>query len=424
MTIRLATLAQIHQMGGTPPGEGGSGGTVADPTQLPAASGQTRVASTYGRNVAAGATYVDATTGTTILKLTSSSVPSSNSGIYHGYSSGGPVISQEWESGGVKYHTVWLQTGHFVDIRMDTFGTTNWRSAPATGELEGCFSCNTATPRIFYYLSGNTIVRYNTATNSAAPSGIFPKSIGSTGSSPTWLQTQLDDAWIVGMWNSNHTVFCVRTSDGYQRNFSSPQLGEVIDEPHIDRGLGYVYLSVDGTAPNCGLIANMETGAVVNLTGTNSTYPNDDHSDSLYGGLVCPGSWIPTPKAACLIHSDRSVTTRSYGGSSPIAWNGEFHTGAQWMIGQTDPDNSWYVVDNVSGGVAAVIEYHMIGYVNTGNSTARLICCGDNSGTGYNTGGQMHPTLSPDGKLMMWTSNMNGSGRYDVFVARIPTQSV
>ena len=52
----------------------------------------------------------------------------------------------------------------------------------------------------------------------------------------------------------------------------------------------------------------------------------------------------------------------------------------------------------------------------------RILAAHDATGTGYDTGGQPHPTLAPDGKLVMWTSNMNGSARSDVFVARVPTR--
>ena len=46
----------------------------------------------------------------------------------------------------------------------------------------------------------------------------------------------------------------------------------------------------------------------------------------------------------------------------------------------------------------------------------------DATGTSYTDGGQPHPTLAPDGKLVMWVSNMNGSARYDTFIARIPVK--
>jgi Tol biopolymer transport system component len=63
----------------------------------------------------------------------------------------------------------------------------------------------------------------------------------------------------------------------------------------------------------------------------------------------------------------------------------------------------------------------MIGFVSHDLNQVRLLCCGDNSGVGYDTGGQMHPTLSPDGKLLMWTSNMAGSGGFQIFVVKVPT---
>ena len=51
-----------------------------------------------------------------------------------------------------------------------------------------------------------------------------------------------------------------------------------------------------------------------------------------------------------------------------------------------------------------------------------LLAAHDAQGTGYDTGGQPHPTLAPDGKLVMWTSNMGGSGRFDTFMARVPVR--
>ena len=37
-------------------------------------------------------------------------------------------------------------------------------------------------------------------------------------------------------------------------------------------------------------------------------------------------------------------------------------------------------------------------------------------------GGMPFPTLAPDGKLLMFISNQNNSGRHDTFVARIPVR--
>jgi WD40-like Beta Propeller Repeat len=64
----------------------------------------------------------------------------------------------------------------------------------------------------------------------------------------------------------------------------------------------------------------------------------------------------------------------------------------------------------------------MIGVASVATGDVRLLVAHDGVGTGYNTGGQVHPTLSPDGKFLMWVSNMNGSSRFDTFLARIPTR--
>ena len=106
---------------------------VADPTLLPAATGQHPVAGTYGRSLAAGQTYVDPNTGVTVLKLTSSSVPAANSGMSHGYSEGGPNISQPWTgTDGETYYTAKVD-GWLVDVRYGTLTTSNWRRQNSNG---------------------------------------------------------------------------------------------------------------------------------------------------------------------------------------------------------------------------------------------------------------------------------------------------
>ena len=393
-----------------PPPVGGS----ADPTLLPRATGQRPAAGTYGRGLAAGQRYADPLTGVTVLKLTSASVPASNGGVYHGYSEGGPNISQPWiGSDGNTYYTAYVADGWLVDIRYDTFSSSNWRRVPIDGETNWTFSLNPATPRIAYYVDdGNdkTIHRYNTATNQNANAGIFPYTPPASGSGLSWLQVNLNDQWLVGMLNGNATVIAVRLSDGLSRSYSTSFYGGIdIDEPHIDREFPFVYISTNDEA---NLVINLETNQVVSERDPQGL-DAADHEAPLRGKVVYINYTVNG-----IVSTDRSGNVQIAVQPSPVDWSGDWHMAGQWVFNNP---NEYFVMDQWMRDGNYPIRRGMIGFVSIGGDV-RLIAAHDATGSGYDTGGQPHPTLSPDGKLLMWTSNMNGSARFDVFVARIPTR--
>jgi hypothetical protein len=386
-------------------------GAMVDPTLLPKATGQHPLAGTYGRTLAAGQTYTDPLTGVLVLKLTGSSVPNANGGVYHGYSEGGPYISQPWVgTDGNTYYTAYIADGWFVDIRYDTFASTNWRRAPTQGETRAAFSLNPATPRIVYYIepaNDKTIHRYNTATNSNAETGIFPYTTSAAGGSLMWLQVNLNDAWILGMLNSNTTVAGVRISDGLERII--PRGNHDVDEPHIDREFPIVYISTNDQA---NIVINLETGAVVPETDPQGI-DAADHEAPLRGKVVYINYTVNG-----IVSTGRQGNVKIEVQPSPTDWSGDWHMAGQWVF---DNPNEYFVMDQWAGNGNYPIYRGMIGFVSIGGDV-RILTAHDGTGTSYDQGGQVHPTLSPDGKLLMWTSNMNGSGRFDIFVARVPTR--
>jgi hypothetical protein len=65
----------------------------------------------------------------------------------------------------------------------------------------------------------------------------------------------------------------------------------------------------------------------------------------------------------------------------------------------------------------------MIGMVRMSPFSSRLLVAHDSEvsgGSDFDYSSQPQPTLAPDGKLVMWTSNMNGSPRFDTFIAKVP----
>ena len=375
------------------------------------ATGQRPLAGTYGRNLAAGQTYTDPLTGVLVLKLTSSSVPNANGGVYHGYSEGGPFLSQPGVgTDGNTYYTAYLASGWLVDIRYDTFASSNWRTVPANGEINFAFSLNPATPRIGYYIDdGNnkTIHRYNTATNSNADTGIFPYTTSATGSSLSWLQVNLNDGWLVGMLNSNSTIVGVRISDGLERII--PRGTNDVDEPHIDREFPIVYISTNNQQ---NIVVNLETGAVVPETDPQGV-DVADHEAPLRGKVVAV-QWTVNG----IISTSRTGNVTVAVTPSPTDWSGDWHMAGQWVWNNP---SEYFLLDQWANNGNYAIRQGMIGLVSIAGDV-RILVAHDGTGTGYDTGGQVHPTFAPDGKLVMWTSNMSGSGRYDVFVARVPTR--
>jgi hypothetical protein len=399
---------------GEPTGQDGGGfpsQSVADPTKLPLATGQRPAAGAYGRNLAGGQTYVDPNTGVTVLKLTSASVPASNGGMYHGYSEGGPNISQPWTgTDGETYYTAkvgeWL-----VDIRYSTFTSLNWRRVDYWGEIGLAFSLNPATPRIAYLVNDKRVDRYNTATNATENTGRWPWNIGAAGDYPQWLQTQVNDTWLVAMLQSTTTIVGFRPSDGFERAVTPAAAGVLIDEPHLDREDPVVYISGDSPVKN--KMVNLATGSFKVPTDPNG-WAQDSHQAPMRGKTVAQGHW----QANAMVATGTDGRVWKVASPTPTDVNGDYHLAGQWVFNNP---SEYFTADQWASNGSNAIYRGMIGFVSM-SGDVRLLAATDATGTGYGTGGQPHPTLAPDGKFVMWTSNMNGSGRYDTFIARVPVK--
>jgi hypothetical protein len=392
-------------------------GNIANPTLLPLASGARPVTGTYGRNISAGQTYADPNTGVTVLKVTDASTPTSNSGMDKGYSEGGPHISQPWTgTDGQTYYTLKV-ADRLVDLRYGTLALTNWRNVGADGEVDFAFSLNPATPRIGYTIEDNgtkRVSRYNTATNQIENTGNWPWIASASGTSFEWLQNNLNDKWFVGMLNSNHTVVAFRPSDGFQRSFTQSATGLTIDEPHIDRELPYVYLSTS-EANQQNVVGFLETGAT--RTPANSSWQSDDHAATLRGMVTGIGHW---ERNKVYYYDVVTNTTVEYANAPQvIGYPGDWHMAGQWVFNNGTGPGQWFVVDPWGSDFAsASIRVGMIGIVRMSPFSARILAAHDSQPSSYES--QPQSTISPDGKLVMWTSNMGGKARTDVFVARMP----
>ena len=413
-----ATITASYQgIDGSAPVVVGAGtpGALVDPSLLPAATGQHPATGTYGRSLSSGQTYRDPLTNVTVLRVTDARTPRANTGVYGNYSEGGPYISQPWTGGdGHTYYTLWLagDDGWFVDVQYPALTLSNWRAAPASNETQGAWSLNPATPRIFFYGEGNTVNRYDTQAMALANTGRFPWTIAtSVGTNIGWLQTQLNDTWLVGMMNSNSTIVGWRQADGFQRTITESAYGVTIDEPHIDREFPVVYVSRDNVGPQ-NKVVNLATGVATDPPQADDAI-NDDHNGVLRGKIVGV-SWSTNSIIAVDWQGHRSTVVNP----SPTDPFGDYHMSGQWVLNNPD---EWFLVDQWQGTGNYKIYRGQIGLASAKTGDVRLLAASDATGGNY-AGGQPHPTFSPDGKLMFFCSNMNGSSRFDVFLVKLPTR--
>jgi len=402
-------------------------GAIADPTQLPIAARQPPPAGTYGRNLTSGQTYIDPVAGTMVLKLTDANTPAVNTRAYHDYSEGGPYISQPWlGTDGQTYYTFMVGVGpnrYLVDLRYDNLALSNWRLIDLDGDLSFAFSLDPSTPRIaFVELNSlsNVVQRYNTATNRVENVGNWPwrPAAGSI----NWLQTQLNDTWLLAM-AGNTTVVAFRPSDGLKRSWAPANL----DEPHLDREKPYAYIAAAVGADNVIQVANLVTGAAL------FTAPGDplwsqqpgilavnSHSVPLRGHMVGVSHYINHVYWRYDVVAN--VTTSFTDVDNVTGFPGQEHRSGQWVFNNGDGNTSqWWTTDpSGSDDSNGAIRTGMIGLVNINGTSARLLAVHNSTG-GNVYDAQPHTTIAPDGKFVMWTSDNHGT-RTDVYVVRVPVK--
>lgn len=349
------------RLGVTPAAPSGT----TDPTQLPVASGQLPDFAAYtGRGLAANATYTDPVTGVTVLKLTSSTVPVANTSITHDYSSIN-AISHPWTSGSdtfVTAHINALSQGsgrYLVDINLTTPGYTNYRAAPGAGtrDMQFVFSQNPATPRIAYYIKNTangwrSIARYDTSTNTDAPSGNFPKEFGGGGPATEdlqWLQQDKNDQWFACMGRASGFVIAWDATNNVTRSRTQAQIATLyspssaaIDEPHIDLDGVYCYIA----APKAGVnnLVQWDLGAD-SITDTGIVYSHlaGYRSLAVYGnGSNRQARRVPSSGAVTEYLDNDSCT------------DGDQHRSLNWIQSGTATDN-WILIDCQGDGALSDI---------------------------------------------------------------------
>jgi len=387
---------------------------VADPSLLPAATGQLKNVSAYTalnvRGMAAGSSYTDPVTGVRAWKVTSASVPTSGPFQSHFYSEGPAQVSWEWAAG---KSTLYLLSGYLVDFTRGV-GFSNWRSVPS-GTKQLTFSKNPATPRIAFVAVGSQLRRYDIGTNSYVDTGNFPASFNIE----TWLQQDKDDRWFVANGASSGTVIAwnSQTGQSYTRSVSG------LDEPYLERDGRYVMLNGSSTQ-----IWDLSNNTVAGFSAPGNT--SVGHVPSLRGFFILSDvqtgqgitpQWRADPSAA---RSHAQFGTLD--GYAPDA-----HPSGMWV--QTDAElgnnlaRQWWLRTSYNWSYTATGAgaKEAIAFLRADGSGFRLLLhhysvVPTNGADNYWS--MPRGTLSVDGKLVMFDSNMNNSPRSDVFLAEVPVR--
>ena len=398
-------------------------GSVADPTLLPVASGQgPNMAAYTALNVAsqpAGFSYTDPVTGVKVWKVTSSSVPTANPHAGHDYADGPNEVSRGWGAGN-NTHTILFYAGivgvgspyYLVDFTRGV-GFTNYRQLPAGAQpvTDLCFSFSSVVgqERIAYVINGNQVKRFNTATMQVENTGFFPL----TGTFQRWLHQDKNDIWFTGL-QDNSTAFAWNSQTNELRTHSETWL----NEPRLERDGRYIALTTSNSTirlwdlatntfgPTQTDVLNIWLGHNANLRGmwvttdVNASAPFDLDRYYPSGGQIVKTRFLNNSAGAGVHHAGNWVQSDAeLGGNLNRQWS---------FVGGVD-NNAF---------TATALWKQAIGVMRADGSDARLLVHHYSTNATYSDDPFVKP--SPDGKVVMFDSNMAGSGRYDVFVAEMP----
>lgn len=436
--------------------------TVADPTLLPVATTNQapRTTAYDALNVpalSAGSSYSDPTTRVTIYKLTSATYPTSTptSNCHaspwwgHDYVEGGNEVSlpyngdtrtilvrQDPDCGG-PYWLVDFTPGVGVsNARQLTAALTPWI------DLAFTFSDNPATPYYAYVSTVGAnesciIRRIDIRTNppAEAPGSGWPLTDAATAPDcAVWLQQSENDSffmWMRGAANGS-TVVGYQPSTGTVKTPPEDQYYQYLNEPRIDRAGRYVALTVCPANPceACGFeIWDWQTNSIAweQPCGYDSSNPN-----------IIPWGHVASLKDRWMYVDSNMAFPYEYTSITPDVPNSQTHLGGptnsdcvdasgNWIQSPDNLDDQWALFSNCGGlepsqGSGWLAPGGMVFTTVEADSTRYLLGFPYNTSVTYSY--LSFAKLSPDGKYVLFTSDMDGSGRSDLFLAQVPTQIV
>ena len=320
------------------------------------------------RAAAAGDNYTDPVTGAMVVKLTDGTTNAAGGG--HEYASLSEITSLPWTSGPdtfvtIIYGTPSSGTTKLLDLDVATGAVSNRRNGPsgaAFTRLQLCFSRNPATPRILYYLGGtreSTIRRYDTATDTLAPLGNFPKDCSGSTTGTYHEALQVDDT---------DTIFCFQ--HGIPHNYAvayddntdtirvktSAELGAPhpawagLDEVHLRRdGAGLLAGGNDAGGQHPITYWRFDTGVITDGT---STLPGVVHSDSVDDLWVTNCTGIGGLQGFYTFDVESATRTRIL--TMLNSTDGTVHCSGHYQTpGATVPADRWWGTSTTQDGIVS-----------------------------------------------------------------------
>ena len=389
-------------------GDATPGGPAPDPMLLPEATGQTQPGA--APDIAPGESYLDPVSGVRIWRVTGPDVPETNPAAHHDYGNGPTQISHRLDAAGTHTLLLYIEgAGHRLVDFAPGAGFTNWRApaiAPAS-DVSFTFSNDPATAHLAYVRAGDgTLHRLDTRANTVAGGDGFPV----TGFG-AWLQTDARDTWFVALGTTAGTVTAWNRVTGtrLERSFAD------LDEPYLERDGRTALINVGGTTSPP--LWDLDDDALRTVTSPSRIF----HSGSARGYWTAAdvdvgGGHVPYYRVGAA--SGTTEMALDYTG-----YQSAFHMAAQWLQGDLDapPGTDQWVLISFYGGLeqGGPLVDNALGFFRLdGVGGWRFLA----HSTSAESGDYWHfprATLSPDGELVMWTSN-RGTGRADVLLAEVP----
>jgi hypothetical protein len=229
-----------------------------------------------------------------------------------------------------------------------------------------------------------------------------------------WLQHDKTDGWFAGL-TTDQTV-------AFAWNSQTNQLlthGETwLNEPRLERDGRYIALTNSNN-----------TMRLWDLS-TNTFGPTQNDAINIWLGhnANLRGQWVTTDvNATAPFDLDRYYPSGGQIAKTRFLTNsagpGVHHSG-NWVQSDAelggDLNRQWSIVSGVDNTAftATALWKRGIGIVRSDGSDARLLVHHYSVTGSY--WGDPFAKPSPDGKIVIFNSDMNGSGRYDLFVAEVP----
>lgn len=386
-----------------PPARPGS----ADPTKLPAATGQAPPDATP--KVAGGKFYTDPISSVRVWRATSETYPcADNTGLKHHDYGDTNQISHEWGDG---FQTILLRTCgayHLVDFKRGA-GFRNWRPIAADAhpdaDLGFVFSNNPATPQVAYTLRNGTLHRYNTATNQIENKGHFPKT---NWNARGWLQNDMNDTWFV----ANSSAKPGAKAWNAQTNESREKTIPNYDECHLEnrgryvelntgRGNDFVWdLQTDAVKP-----FTAPTGNIFHIASPSGFFTSVDVNSG--GGRTPYYRLDPATGTGTLIYDNAK-----YGYDYSV-----FHHSGNWLQPDVPDEQQWFLISTY-GKMDGGFLKRAIGFMRLDGSDIRFLAHSYNEVVDYWK--IPRAMVAPNGKIVVFDSEFRGKGGGDVYVVEVP----